>query len=393
MLTFALQRKLPYKKMLIVTGVLIGVVLVVMVGQTARTMQGTGWLPITPLDWEIPPSLGLWMGIFPSVETLLAQVAAIAFVIGSYVVATELKVKRPQRRAARRASRAGAGARRAALRAGRALAPAISAQYCADMSTKEQTELLVLVAGPYRGGTGDDPAKLAANVTAMNTAALDVFRAGHLPVTGEALALPLIERRGQRARRRPGVRRDLPPDRPPAAGALRRGAADRRRLGGRGRDGRDRARRRASSSSTTVDAAALMLKEERHRRILELLESEGRLVAADLPERLGVSGHTVRRDLDELADTSSLQRVHGGALARSPVARELRGPRGAGRRRQDRHRPRGGHAARAGQVVILDGGSTALHLVDAIPPATPARSSPTARRSRPRWAGGRGSRS
>jgi high-affinity iron transporter len=103
-LTFALQRKLPYKKMLIVTGLLIGVVLVVMVGQTARTMQGTGWLPITPLDWEIPSSLGLWMGVFPSVETLLAQVAAIVFVIGSYVVATELKVKRPQRRAARRGS-------------------------------------------------------------------------------------------------------------------------------------------------------------------------------------------------------------------------------------------------------------------------------------------------
>ena len=61
------------------------------------------------------------------------------------------------------------------------------------MSIKAQTELLVLVAGPYRGGTGDDPAKLAANVTAMNTAALDVFRAGHLPVTGEALALPLID--------------------------------------------------------------------------------------------------------------------------------------------------------------------------------------------------------
>ena len=63
-----------------------------------------------------------------------------------------------------------------------------------------------------------------------------------------------------------------------------------------------------------------MLKEERHRRILELLETEGRLVAAELPGVLGVSGHTVRRDLDELADTRSLQRVHGGALARSPVA-------------------------------------------------------------------------
>jgi hypothetical protein len=54
-------------------------------------------------------------------------------------------------------------------------------------------QLLVLVAGPYRSGTGDDPDKLAANIAAMNEAALDVFRAGHLPVTGEALALPLIE--------------------------------------------------------------------------------------------------------------------------------------------------------------------------------------------------------
>src|SRR3954452_24479139 len=61
---------------------------------------------------------------------------------------------------------------------------------------QERNPLLVLVAGPYRGGTGDDPAKLAANVSAMNEAALEVFRAGHLPVTGEALALPLIELAG-----------------------------------------------------------------------------------------------------------------------------------------------------------------------------------------------------
>ena len=53
-LTFALQRKLPYKKMLIVTGMLIAIVLVVMVGQTARTMQGTGWLPITPAPFDVP---------------------------------------------------------------------------------------------------------------------------------------------------------------------------------------------------------------------------------------------------------------------------------------------------------------------------------------------------
>ncbi|MFF5205796.1 hypothetical protein [Streptosporangium sp. NPDC000396] len=58
---------------------------------------------------------------------------------------------------------------------------------------------MILVAGPYRSGTGDDPAKLAANVRTMNDAALTLFRAGHLPVTGEALALPLIETAGSAA--------------------------------------------------------------------------------------------------------------------------------------------------------------------------------------------------
>lgn len=60
----------------------------------------------------------------------------------------------------------------------------------------EPRPLMILVAGPYRSGTGDDPAKLAANVRAMNEAALVLFRAGHLPVTGEALALPLLEAAG-----------------------------------------------------------------------------------------------------------------------------------------------------------------------------------------------------
>jgi molybdopterin biosynthesis enzyme len=65
------------------------------------------------------------------------------------------------------------------------------------MNTHEGS-LLVLIAGPYRSGTGDDPAKLARNVDTMNRAALDAFRAGHVPVTGEALALPLIELAGSR---------------------------------------------------------------------------------------------------------------------------------------------------------------------------------------------------
>jgi hypothetical protein len=55
---------------------------------------------------------------------------------------------------------------------------------------------MILVAGPYRSGAGDDPRKLEANVRAMNQTALELFRGGHLPVTGEALALPLLETAG-----------------------------------------------------------------------------------------------------------------------------------------------------------------------------------------------------
>ena len=52
--------------------------------------------------------------------------------------------------------------------------------------------LMILIAGPYRSGTGDDPAKLAANVRTMENYALPLFRAGHVPIVGEWLALPLV---------------------------------------------------------------------------------------------------------------------------------------------------------------------------------------------------------
>jgi len=86
-LTFKLESKLPYKKMLIVTGVLIAFVLFTMVGTTVRVMQGVGWLPIHPIDIEIPLWMGNWLGIYPSWETIGAQVFAIAFVVGSYFAA------------------------------------------------------------------------------------------------------------------------------------------------------------------------------------------------------------------------------------------------------------------------------------------------------------------
>ena len=143
-LTFKLEQRLPYKRMLVVTGVLIALVLVVLVGNTMRTMQGIGWLSITPIDVEFPLWMGTWLGVFPTVETLLAQAAALAFVIGSYYAA-EWYRKRRVRRAAREhrpaepspmpaapsPSPATAGARSRAGRR-RATIPAVSGQPDSD---------------------------------------------------------------------------------------------------------------------------------------------------------------------------------------------------------------------------------------------------------------------
>ena len=57
---------------------------------------------------------------------------------------------------------------------------------------------MILVAGPYRSGTNDDPVLIRKNVDAMTDASLQLFRAGHLPVMGEWFALPLIEHAGSK---------------------------------------------------------------------------------------------------------------------------------------------------------------------------------------------------
>jgi hypothetical protein len=59
-------------------------------------------------------------------------------------------------------------------------------------------QLMILVAGPYRGGTNDDPALIQRNVEAMEEMALAVFRRGHLPVMGEWFALPLLKHAGSK---------------------------------------------------------------------------------------------------------------------------------------------------------------------------------------------------
>ncbi len=57
---------------------------------------------------------------------------------------------------------------------------------------------MILVAGPYRGGTNDDPVLIQRNVDAMEDMALAVFRRGHLPVLGEWFALPLLKHAGSK---------------------------------------------------------------------------------------------------------------------------------------------------------------------------------------------------
>src|SRR5215207_4759516 len=102
-----------------------------------------------------------------------------------------------------------------------------------------------------------------------------------------------------------------------------------------------------------------MLKEARRDHIVETLRRHGRVVASELAATLGVSDDTVRRDLSDLAQAGVLHRVHGGALPTSPAlpafaARELQAPEA----KRAIARVAAG-LVRNGQVVFMDGGTTA----------------------------------
>ncbi|WP_252444466.1 DUF4406 domain-containing protein [Pseudonocardia humida] len=60
----------------------------------------------------------------------------------------------------------------------------------------QTTSLMILIAGPYRSGTGDDPAKMAANLARLEEAAWPLFAAGHVPMIGEWVALPVLSSAG-----------------------------------------------------------------------------------------------------------------------------------------------------------------------------------------------------
>ena len=110
-----------------------------------------------------------------------------------------------------------------------------------------------------------------------------------------------------------------------------------------------------------------MLTTHRKQQILSLLKRNGQVIAKEVSQSMGVSEDTIRRDLRELAQEGLLQRVHGGALPASPAiadfaGRELLAPEGKiaiGRAAAQMIQP--------GQVVILDGGTTARQIARHLP--------------------------
>lgn len=74
-----------------------------------------------------------------------------------------------------------------------------SAQRDAETARSMQpssSQLMILVAGPVRGGTGDDPELIQRNIDEMTRIALDLYQRGHLPIVGEWLSIPLISAAG-----------------------------------------------------------------------------------------------------------------------------------------------------------------------------------------------------
>src|SRR5208283_1589996 len=100
----------------------------------------------------------------------------------------------------------------------------------------------------------------------------------------------------------------------------------------------------------------LMLSEERRREILELLQTEGRVLVGDLARRFETSLITIRKDLEYLHNQGHLERTHGGALPVKSGA--LKDKARLHRAEKLRIALAAAHMIQEGQVVILDSGTT-----------------------------------
>jgi len=94
LIIFRLQRSLPYMKILVITGIMIGAVLLQMVGSTVHVMQVVGWLPIHVIQIDIPFWLGTWFGVYPTWEGIVLQFIGGFYVIGTYYLAEGMRKKK-----------------------------------------------------------------------------------------------------------------------------------------------------------------------------------------------------------------------------------------------------------------------------------------------------------
>jgi DeoR/GlpR family transcriptional regulator of sugar metabolism len=123
-----------------------------------------------------------------------------------------------------------------------------------------------------------------------------------------------------------------------------------------------------------------MLRAQRHDWLVDRLRRDGRLIARDLAAELSVSEDSVRRDLRELAAAGLCQRVYGGALPVSPAIADYSTRQAVAVASKERVAKAAAALIQPGSVAIIDGGTTALAVVLALPPdlrATIVTHSPT----------------
>ena len=85
-LTFTFGVKLPYRRLLVITGVLVVSIMVSFLGSTVRLFQTVSWLPVHPVPGlHVPTWAGLWMGLYPSWEGLLIPPLALVYVVGAWL--------------------------------------------------------------------------------------------------------------------------------------------------------------------------------------------------------------------------------------------------------------------------------------------------------------------
>ena len=99
LLSFVGNRRVPYKRMLVLTGILLAVVLFIMVGEQIFEMEQAGWFSAAPIGWLgwVPDWAGTWLSVFPDWYTLIAQVVAMVLVVGSYYLARYQAVLLPKK--------------------------------------------------------------------------------------------------------------------------------------------------------------------------------------------------------------------------------------------------------------------------------------------------------